>query len=214
MLLPFQGAGDRGAYASPGCRSACPELCAFWAFSPSLANGRVRGFVGIAFVLRWSCPRLCAFWAFSPFITNGWSRDFVGTALPLRWSCPRLCAFWAFSPFSSNGRAGYFSHRAALRPCISAAGLAARALRTAGTGHLPAHAVAKRRETSFSLLQKARLLHNERGFVYTKRIFTRLSLRQTKNVITFARNWLNYTRTRRRASRPPKPTRDAHAVYI
>ncbi len=107
-------------------------------------------------------------------------------ALPLRLSCPRLCA----------------------------AGLAARALRTAGTGHMPAHAAAKRRETSFSLLQKARLLHNERGFVYTKRIFTRLSLRQTKNVITFAHNWLNYTRTRRRASRPPKHARDAHAVYI
>ncbi len=184
MLLPFQGAGIRG-YAYPGCRSACPGLCAFWAFSPFSANGWARGFVGTAFfcvALALVLPPAMRFWLsarFPPTAVRGTSH----IALPY---APRLCA----------------------------AGLAARALRTAGTGHLPAHAVAKRRETSFSLLQKARLLHNERGFVYTKRIFTRLSLRQTKNVITFARNWLNYTRTRRRASRPPKPTRDAHAVYI
>ncbi len=184
MLLPFQGAGIRGT-RYPGCRSACPGLCACWAFSPFSANGWARGFVGTAF--------FC-----------------VALALAL----PPAMRFWACTPFSSNCRAGYFSHRAALRPRLSAAGLAARALRTTGTGHMPAHAVAKRRETSFSLLQKARLLHNERGFVYTKRIFTRLSLRQTKNVITFARNWLNYTRTRSRTSRPPKHARDAHAVYI
>ncbi len=39
MLLPFQGAGGVWRARYPGCRSACPGLCACWAFSPLSAYG-------------------------------------------------------------------------------------------------------------------------------------------------------------------------------
>ncbi len=50
MLFPFQGADIRGVRVSPGCRSACPGLCAFGLSARSWVMG-----VWFSLVLRWSC---------------------------------------------------------------------------------------------------------------------------------------------------------------
>ena len=38
MLLPFQGVNAM-TIRNPGCRFACPGLCAYWAFSPCIIGG-------------------------------------------------------------------------------------------------------------------------------------------------------------------------------
>ncbi len=58
-FCPFR-AQTLGETRYPGCRSACPGLCAFWAFSPFITNGWSRGFVGTALVARRFCPGLSA----------------------------------------------------------------------------------------------------------------------------------------------------------
>ncbi len=126
MLLPFQGVGARGR-GTPGCRFACPGLCACWAFSPLLANGwawRIyafalsgRGCKGardprVSLRLPWAMcllgfqPALCIWHG------CGYNRGRVGFA-------PYLCAVWVLSPLpcilsdGKNGKSPQHEPRAA-----------------------------------------------------------------------------------------------------
>ncbi len=104
-FCPFR-AWVQGGARYPGCRFACPGLCAIWAFSPLLANGWAWRIY--AFALSWrrhwevrdtqGVASLALDWVLSGLSARslhmagcGYNRGRVGFT-------PYLCAVWVLSP--------------------------------------------------------------------------------------------------------------------
>ncbi len=125
MLLPFQGAGVVWRARYLGCCSACPGLCACWAFSPLSADVAIEMAEQGVFlypVCVWLSVRFlpCGGIGYSPVcgvIAQAWGSSYSALMLlpfqgaGLVWrarypgcrsACPGLCAFGAFSPLSAN----------------------------------------------------------------------------------------------------------------
>ncbi len=126
MLLPFQGAGVVWRARYLGCCSACPGLCACWAFSPLSADVAIEMAEQGVFlypVCVWLSVRFlpCGGIGYSPVCrvnAQAWGSSYcVLMLLPFqgaggvwrarypgcRSACPGLCACWAFSPLSAYG---------------------------------------------------------------------------------------------------------------